>query len=343
MPFDVIAVGSACVDVFVKTDAETVEMHGVVGGQKIDLRLLAYPLGSKIVMSQLDIHTGGGGTNVAATFSKLGLKTGFVGKVGSDQHGPLIMNWLAENTITFLGQRGGQTGYSVILDSQADDRTILVFKGCNNDLCFDELRLEEMETQWLYASAMVGTSYNTLIQLMEFAKSAKICTAFNPAHYIVERGLEHVKPILKNIDVLILNKEEAECLVGDADCSILAEKLTNYGPRIVAVTDGPNGVTLFASSDWTGGETEKWHIGSANDLQIIETTGAGDAFSSGFVSGLIIGKTIKDAALMGVFNAEGVVQAYGCKSHIADRQEMEGLLETEKQSRRHEVLSLATG
>ena len=134
MDFDIIVIGSASMDVFVKTEARIVHIRGRSHGQWADEQLLAYPLGSKLLIEQLAFAPGGAGTNVCATFARLGFKTAFIGKIGADVHGRMLLDWLDDNAITFLGERGGQTGYSLILASQASDRTILSFKGCNNEL-----------------------------------------------------------------------------------------------------------------------------------------------------------------------------------------------------------------
>ena len=75
----------------------------------------------------------------------------------------------------------------------------------------------------------------------------------------------------------------------------------------------------------------------ASDLKIVETTGAGDAFGSGFVAGIYLEKPIREAALMGVLNAESVIQAHGAKNHIAGREEMEAWIRAEQENPRHAV------
>lgn len=298
----------------------------------MDEKLLAYPLGTKILMKELEFNTGGGGTNVAATFAKQELKTGYIGKVGKDVHGKLVFDWLQQNNITYLGQVGGQTGYSIILDSQEEDRTILAFKGSNNDISFDAIRRDELDAPWFYSCSMVGKSWETLVKLFAVAKNRNMKVAWNPANYVVEKGLEYVKEPLSRTDVLILNKEEAELLVGAGEAIELAERLLQHGPSLVTVSDGAHGVTVRATGEW--GE-QKFHLQPAQDLKIVETTGAGDAFGSGFIAGLIIGRDVRGAALQGMLNAEGVIQAYGCKEHIADRAEMDRWLAEEQQKKRH--------
>ena len=89
--YDVICVGSSTVDVFAKTKKS--ELMKIFDDEK-ETDLLAYPTGAKILVEELSITTGGGGTNTAVAFSRLGLKTAFIGAVGSDLNGKIILDEL---------------------------------------------------------------------------------------------------------------------------------------------------------------------------------------------------------------------------------------------------------
>ncbi|MEW5817370.1 MAG: PfkB family carbohydrate kinase [Spirochaetota bacterium] len=113
---NVVVVGTACTDVFVKTDAI---VPPCLPGEE---PLVSYKLGSKILVDELEFHTGGGGANAAGTFARLGLKTAFIGRIGTDIRGHRLFQWLYNNNIMFLGQVAGETtGFSVILRCRAED------------------------------------------------------------------------------------------------------------------------------------------------------------------------------------------------------------------------------
>ena len=338
MDFDIIVIGSASMDVFVKTEARIVHIQGISHGQRVDEQLLAYPLGSKLLIEQLTFAPGGAGTNACATFARLGFKTALIGKIGVDVHGQMLLDWLEDNAITFLGERGGQTGYSLILASQASDRTILSFKGCNNELESVWPASTPLPTRWLYGTSMLEQSFQAQERLFVRAKQQGIRTVYNPNPYLCYKGMAHLGTMLRHSDVLILNTEEAGLLVGGgAEPLQLAAKLAGHGPGIVTISDGAGGVTVWGGDDWGGG---CWHIEPADDLKIVDTTGAGDAFGSGFIAGLHLNKTLPEAALMGVLNAEDVIQAYGPKGELVSRERMEARLLAEKKAPRHEVVRL---
>jgi ribokinase len=337
MRFDVIVIGSASVDVFVKTTTRIVHIQGVSHGQAVDEQWLAYPLGSKLLIEKLAFYPGGAGTNVCATFARLGFHTAFIGKIGTDVQGQTLVDWLHDHGITFLGERGGQTGYSLILASQANDRTILSFKGCNNELELANPLAGGLQARWLYGTSMLDQSFATQQRLFLLAGQHGIRTAYNPNPYICCKGLGYLQKMLQHTDVLMLNREEAGLLAGQGEPAELAVRLATQGPGIVAVTDGAGGVTVYAGKAWGG---DRWHIRPAEDLKVVDTTGAGDAFGSGLVAGLNLGKSIREAALLGVLNAEDIIQSCGAKGHLADRAGMEERLRAEAYNPRHEMVRL---
>jgi ribokinase len=327
--FDVVTMGSATQDAFAKTQADTVTFQHNGENEK----LLAYPLGTKILIEELHFEVGGGGTNTACVFARQGLKTGFLGKLGADESGEAVLTFLEKENITFLGARGGQTGYSVILDSQEDDRTILTFKGANNDLGEEDINgtLGTLSTQWLYCSSMMGKSYETMRTVMRHVHEHGDRVAFNPSSYQAKLGLGTLQRVLDFVDVLILNKEEAGMLTGHqtSDLHLLLRVLAAAGPHLIIITDGKKGSTLFDGACFL-------HVSPPQDLEIVETTGAGDAFGAGFVAGLARGFETKKALLLGALSAEHVISHYGAKHHLLTREEAERMLAADRRTIKEE-------
>ena len=132
--YDVITVGSNTVDVFVHTDQSgVINIRSKAGCEE----LISYPVGTKMLITKLMHNIGGNGANSAVALSRLGLRTAYLGKIGNDHNGKLILDALKKNKVKFIGSRGDESGFSVILDSIEHDRTILTYKGCNNDLSFE--------------------------------------------------------------------------------------------------------------------------------------------------------------------------------------------------------------
>ena len=305
--FDVITVGSATVDVFAESDA-------VVASHK-KIKSLIFPLGSKILLNGLQFHVGGGGTNTGVAFSRLGLKAAYLGNLGKDHSADLVLNLLNNEKISFIGtQSDNITNYSIILDSKDSDRTILVYKDASAKLSYDKIKKSNLKTKWFYFSSLVKGAFKTQCSLANYAVRNNIKVAFNPSSYQAKKGLKYIMPVLKKTNILILNAEEA-CLLLRRDRSKRFQKnviksnlseLASYGPSIVAITKGSKGVDVFCSGSYIHSKAKK--------VRAVETTGAGDAFASSFVAGIIMGKPIGDAVKMGQINAESVVCNYGAKN-----------------------------
>ncbi len=305
--FDVVCFGSATVDVFAHTDVEfiTIKTH-----DKTE-ELIAYPTGSKILIEQLRFTIGGGGTNTAVTFSRMGLKTAYLGKVGKDLNGRKIIEMLKKENIEFIGVQGTeQTNYSIILDSVAQDRTILAFKKASDALEYDEVK--NVSAKWIYSSSLLGISFDTLKKVLGEHPNTKF--AFNPSEYQCKQGIEYLKDILSQCDVLILNRDEAILLVGEGDEAHLTGTLQQYVP-IVCVTDGSRGT-------WCKNEDGLFFTKARDDIKIAETTGAGDAFASGFVAGLVKEENVPTSMIRGIINAESVIKHIGAKNKILTDKEV---------------------
>lgn len=309
--FDVITVGSNTIDVFAKTDSELIEIKSKAGVEE----LLAYPLGTKILVTDLEFMIGGGGTNTAVAFSRLGMKTGYLGKIGKDENGLKIFKLLKKEKVDFLGTLGKISGYSIILDSIKNDRTILTYKGCNNDLTFKEVNLSKMKTKWFYFSSMMEKSLETMKKLAEYARKSNIKVAFNASSYLVKKGFSNIKRILENTTIFVLNKEEAETLVGKGNVKDLVKRLKLPNMEAVVITDGSKGAYCY------DGKT-LYNIKPAKKLKIVETTGAGDAFASSFIAGILMNKKIENSLKLAAINAESVIENYGAKDILLSKNEL---------------------
>src|SRR3989344_5548358 len=109
--YDVITVGSSTVDVFAKT--EFMEEIKIMNKKEVT-NLLAYPIGSKILVNELIFSTGGGGTNTAVSLARLGNKVAWLGVLGNDENANFIVNDLSKEKVDILAYREkGLSGYSL--------------------------------------------------------------------------------------------------------------------------------------------------------------------------------------------------------------------------------------
>jgi len=316
MPYDIVTIGSATVDYFADTDSELIRIDTRHSSES----LLAFPLGEKVLIKEFNTTTGGGGTNSATAFARLGHKTAWLGKLGADFLGDYILESLKAEEISFIGTREGQSGISFVLNSIRDDRTILTYKGSNNFLQQDDI--PAFETRWLYLSSMIGQSWETLV---EFLDKHNFQLAFNPSSYQAAMGYEQLRVVTDKAALLIMNREEACMFLGIdpkrvSDMTELTCALAKVPKQIVAITDGANGVWVCA------GETLLSAL-PLPDLHILETTGAGDAFSATFTACRMRSMNLADCLHYAMTNAESVLQHKGAKEKLLRWEELQAAAE----------------
>jgi ribokinase len=305
MKFDVVTVGSAAVDYFADTDSELIRIETRTRKEE----LIAFPLGSKLLINALLILVGGGGTNTAVTFARLGFNTGYLGKLGDDGNGDFIIKSLDTEGIRFIGARAGQTGLSFILDSIHDDRSILAFKGANDQLKPSDL--PSFDAEWVYLSSMLGESFDTVADMIAGA-SYKV--AFNPSNYQAVKGYQGLKKVIDRTALLVMNREEACKFLGfnyeeSPSIAALMQEMAKLPPEIFVITDGADGVYVYDRDSL-------FHGYPAADLVIVETTGAGDAFASTFTAMLLKNLSREDAIHYAMTNAESVLAHKGAKETL---------------------------
>ncbi len=292
--YDVISVGSALIDSFLNS------------GTKEKNKSLCFPLGGKILIDDIDFSVGGGGANTSSCFSHLGLKAGYLGKIGKGYKGEIILNAFKKNKVDFLGVVGEEpSGYSVILESDRKHRAILTFKGVSNDLKFSEINFSKLKTRLFYFTSMEKESFKSQKKIAEFAKKRGIKIAYNPGIYQIKKGIGYIKSILKNTYVLNLNKDEARMLVKKGD---LHKNLSKFGPKIIVISDGENEGGVYDGKYLYRYWPQK--------TKVKEATGAGDTFGSSFVAGLMRLRNIESAIKVAMINATSVIQKRGAQKGL---------------------------
>ncbi len=305
--FDVITIGSSTRDVLIKSDDfKVVEDKASETGLEECL-----PLGAKIEVKEIVFTTGGGGSNTAVTFARQGFATACIGVVGNGPNGQEVLNDLIKEGVEtkfFQNRTNDRTAYSVILVHSSGERTILSYKGEGQNFDVGKIPLNELQAQWFYIDS-IGGHYDLLEAVVNHAVKNNIKIAMNPGTKEIMQGLEKLKPILEHVDIYITNKEEAEELVGKGEWEEVTDKLKEHIPGIVIVSDGHSGVRVV--------DSDKNHYeASVPDSPVIERTGAGDAFGSGFVCEYIRSGDVSKAIQFATANASSVVTQFGAKAGI---------------------------
>ncbi len=304
--YDVITIGAATRDAFVKSDA--FEIHATEHEQSEG----CFPLGAKIEVEDLLLETGGGATNAAVTFARLGHKAATIASVGGDPSGHELTAALkSEGVHISLLQvmKKLRTAFSIILLAGSGERTILVYRGAAGKLSSSAIPWKSLKARWFYVSS-VGGDLMLMKKILIHAEKHGIKVAWNPGSKEITQGLPALAPLIRMVDMFTLNKEEAELLAGTSprDLKATIAKLQGLPRKVLVITDGLAGAYATAK-----GKT--LHSGII-DVPRINVTGAGDSFGSGMVAGLLKKDDIAYALAVGTWNATGVVQQMGAKKGL---------------------------
>jgi sugar/nucleoside kinase (ribokinase family) len=307
--FDVITIGSAVRDVFLLS-----KQFQLIPSKKFASGVgECVPLGDKIEIEEIVYATGGGATNAAVTFARLGYRVAAACRVGDDIPGRELVAELERDGVDVsLVSRDatGSTGYSVLLTADTGERTALVYRGVSGSFTVKDMPSASCKTKWIYLTS-IGGNLALVKKLLARGMKDGINFAWNPGKKEIVKGLEAIRPLLRSVAVFNVNREEAETLTEKKDLAAIFKALA-VNPRIVViVTDGPNGsyvhrdgTTLFAPG--TGAKAKS-------------QTGAGDAFGSAFVASYMRDGNLRLALATGVHNAESVIKQVGAKAGILGR------------------------
>ena len=298
----IVAIGAAVQDVFLEGKIfRPQKEHGELVNE--------FELGTKNEIDGVTISTGGGATNASVTFARLGLNSWFMGRIGEDIAGRVVLESLADekvNTSLVWASKELGTGYSTLLLAPSGERTILTYRGASSVFQLQTTRFKSVKPDWFYISSLSG-DIESLETIVAYAKKRKIKIAVNPGKGELKERVRF-KKLLDDFSILSINKEEMEELFGTADLFTLLKK-ANEHVGIVVVTDGPRGSYVIDGS-------KIYKAGMYKDVKVIDRAGAGDAFCSGFVAMIANGKTVEEAITYGSANSTSVVSKIGAKAGI---------------------------
>ena len=326
---DVIAIGGTTRDAFFEVDFPITKWPKAPSG-----KALAIPFGEKFVAKDVHFTMGGNAANASVTFARQGLKTGIFTKIGRDVAAKEILNiWRRERVGTQLVKKSDKlpTSYSILL-LQNGERSIITHQGAIDEFKLSDIKQSYLRSRWWYVS-LPGDSYKSLSSLLKFAKKNKIKVALNPSYnHLIGSGKKQLLRHLGDISFLVVNEGEAAEITGIPfrKEKQVFEKLDELVLGIVAVTSGPSGVTVSDGK-------YVYKAGSfKNTKKVIDRTGAGDAFGSGFVAGLIRKKeklntqgcdpeNIEYAIRFASANATSVVEYLGGTEGVLTRKQFDTL------------------
>jgi len=287
----------------------------VLGG-----KALIMPLGAKLEIPEIYFSTGGGATNTAVTFAKQGFRTATICVVGDDVSGKTIISELGDagvDTSLVRVKKNLPTAYSILLELESGERTVLVYRGVAETLSHTDIPLSKIKTKWFYLSSVAG-DLSLLKEIIDFVKKHKMQIAYNPGGRELKQ-YRKLTPLLKDISVLIANREEAVLITGvpHKDEKRIFKVWDEMSPGINIMTDARDGVMVSDGKFL-------YQAGIYKEQKTVDRTGAGDAFGSGFVAGFMRHpEDITYAIKLGSANATSKIEGLGAKFGLLSRREFE--------------------
>ncbi len=301
---DIISIGDAAEDTFIRVaDASlmcTVDREAC---------LLCFNYADKIPITSLERTVAGNAANNAVGSARLGMKAAFYSIVGNDEIGQTILATMRKEKVSTAYvqvDKRRPSNYSVVLNYQGE-RTILTYSEPRT------YRLPRLApAHWVYYTA-IGKNHAAMERsLITYLKKNHAKLGYNPGTGQLNEGLVRMKPLLAVTEVLFVNKQEAEKLVGKrGEMPELLRELHATGPRIVVITDGPRGAHVFDGRSM-------WAMG-IYPAKVVEMTGAGDSFATGFLAALHNDQPVSEALKWGSANSAGVVGKVGPQAGLQTR------------------------
>lgn len=320
--FDVISIGDTTLDVFMELDESDAKIQCDANGEDCKI-LLSWA--DKIPVKKITkVPAVGNAANVAVGCARLGLRSALYTILGRDQSGKdaflqLKKEGVYKDYIVWDKNRG--TNYSAVINLKGE-RTILVYHEPR------DYQLPKLASaDWVYLTATGKPDESLHRQVIEYVKKTGAKLGFNPGDRQMKSGLEAMKPVLQNCTVFFINKEEARRLLSQnpsaplragAEVKELLQLLHNEGPKIIVMTDGSKGSYCFDGKDFYFQEVLK--------VPLVEMTGTGDSYATGFICALQLGRDIAEAMKWGTTNAASKLQKIGAQEGLLYRKQMEGFI-----------------
>ncbi len=279
------------------------------------------------VVNEAKSFPGGSAANSIYGLAKLSVKTGFTGVIGDDAEGKILLQDFQKvgvDTSQIKVKPQTKTGSVLCLSDKPGRRSLYVLPGANSLLSIDDLDLTYInQAKILHLSSFANDEQFKVTLTLVGRLSSSVKLSFAPGTLYTARGLRALSPILDKTDVLFVNHDEVLQLTGK-EVIAGAKSCLKYGCHTVAVTlgkgmelelgRGRNRKTVTASC-YIRDANKEFTIepASQNTVTPVDTTGAGDAFATGFLHGLLNGMGLEDCGRLGDIVAQFCITKIGAR------------------------------
>ncbi|MFX1299368.1 MAG: carbohydrate kinase family protein [Promethearchaeota archaeon] len=299
---------------------------------------IAEEKGSLDIGASFRKYPGGAPANVAVGISRLGVTCGFIGKVGADSFGAFLKTSLKENGVNIEGivdTKEAPTALAFVSRSTTGERHFLFYR----DPCADVLLTEgDLHQDWLRkikylhvggVSLTRNPSRQTTFRAIELARKNGAVIAFDPnlRLNLWSGGLHECRKVLQKVltrtDVFLPSQQELLLIMDTEQIDDALSHVHQLGPHTICLKCGADGSRI--STKTANGKYDKFSE-KALDVNVVDTTGAGDGFNAGFIAGLVKGMNIREAVRQGTAVASLVITKIGAMTALPTEQELSQFL-----------------
>lgn len=251
---------------------------------------------------------GGSAANTIVGLSRLGCSTSIIGKIAEDDDGDLIEYNLAINGVysnNLIYSETGSTGKCLGFVDANGERCLYIDPGVNDEIKLGEINpLNIMRCKIMHYTSFVGDSFKTQIELLDLINDETVLS-FDPGMLYVQKGFDELKPILERCNILLINESELRLLCNNNEASLkeLAIDFLDFGIETIVIKQGSKGVFAVNKSEECFVEAFK--------CDVVDTTGAGDSFNSGFLYSFLKGFNLEKSCRIGNWVASKAIEGFG--------------------------------
>ena len=306
----ILGIGNAIVDVICKVDENFITQHNLT---KSTMKLFFDEIEFKNLLKNLKIEktvSGGSVANSIVGISQLGDKVGFIGKISDDNFGSKYEEGLKKENVNYFYSKKKEelpTGTCLILVTPDSERTMCTFLGTagkinENDVSSDVIKNSEIIflEGYLWDEGEPKKAFNKAIDCAN-----KVAMSLSDL-FCVDRHKAHFLELVKNkLDITFANEQEITSLIEAKNF----DEVINFSKKLnklIIVTRGEKGAVAIKGEEIIESQIQK-------NLKIVDLTGAGDLFASGFLHGYVNKLTIKDCLEKGTEMSSRVIQQIGAR------------------------------
>jgi len=254
---------------------------------------------------------GGSAANTVYGLSRLGVKTGLLGAVGDDEDGKAILDDLRQVGVDTSHVRivdNVPTGSVMGFVDEGGRRALYVSPGANSRIGREDVELAYVaQARILHLTSFVDEKQLAVQEWLVEEIPPQVQVSFAPGSLYARRGAEVLSRILRRTAFLFVNEDEAEDLGG-------VRGLCDRGCQVVVITLGEKGCRVVKVG--ASGHPEEDHLIEAVAIQVVDTTGAGDAFAAGFLYGVLGQKDLPTCGRLGNLVASRAIAALGARTGL---------------------------